>query len=212
MVRRGLCDLLSSEPDIEVVGVLSAIMAGASGYVLRQIRGTDFVDAVRRVAAGQSLLDPAVTQTVLDRVRQSEPRRNGPLGALSDQERRVLELIAEGIDDQPADRRAAVPGREDGEEVRVQPAGQLVPVCAAALVLGVAAPTSALPRSELATRAAQPATGSSPAVSSPPVPSRRSDVAGVPRVQPPPVGQPAAAATRVRELPGRRTATGRFFE
>jgi len=124
MVRRGLCDLLSSEPDIEVVGVLSAIMAGASGYVLRQIRGTDFVDAVRRVAAGQSLLDPAVTQTVLDRVRQSEPRRNGPLGALSDQERRVLELIADGIDDQPADRRAAVPGREDGEEVRVQPAGQ----------------------------------------------------------------------------------------
>ena len=97
MVRRGLCDLLSSEPDIEVVGVLSAIMAGASGYVLRQIRGTDFVDAVRRVAAGQSLLDPAVTQTVLDRVRQSEPRRNGPLGALSDQERRVLELIAEGM-------------------------------------------------------------------------------------------------------------------
>ena len=155
MVRRGLYDLLSGEPDIEVVGeaaladealrripallpdvaildarlpdghgvdvcreirsgypqvnclmftsydddeaLLSAIMAGASGYVLKQIRGTDFVDAVRRVAAGQSLLDPAVTRTVLTRIRQSDPRQNDPLAALSDQERRVLELIAEGM-------------------------------------------------------------------------------------------------------------------
>src|SRR4051794_27008554 len=47
----------------------SAIMAGAAGYVLKQVRGTDFVDTVRRVAAGQSMLDPAVTQQVLDRLR-----------------------------------------------------------------------------------------------------------------------------------------------
>ena len=51
-------------------------MAGASGYVLKQIRGTDLVDAVRRVAAGQSLLDPAVTQRVLERIRNGveQPR------------------------------------------------------------------------------------------------------------------------------------------
>jgi two-component system response regulator DevR len=155
LVRRGLHDLLSGEPDIEVVGeaglaaealrripallpdvaildarlpdghgvdvcrdirsshpevaclmftsydddeaLLAAIMAGASGYVLKQIRGTDFVDAVRRVAAGQSLLDPAVTRTVLARVRQTEHREDDPLAALTDQERRVLELIAEGL-------------------------------------------------------------------------------------------------------------------
>jgi DNA-binding NarL/FixJ family response regulator len=155
LVRRGLHDLLSGEPDIEVVGeaglaaealrripallpdvaildarlpdghgvdvcrdirsshpevaclmftsydddeaLLAAIMAGASGYVLKQIRGTDFVDAVRRVAAGQSLLDPAVTRTVLARVRQTEHREDDPLAALTEQERKVLELIAEGL-------------------------------------------------------------------------------------------------------------------
>ena len=54
----------------------AAIMAGASGYVLKQIRGTDLVDAVRRVAQGQSLLDPAVTQRVLERIRHGveQPR------------------------------------------------------------------------------------------------------------------------------------------
>src|SRR4029079_2609767 len=73
-----------------------ASVAGASGYVLKQIRGTDLVDAVRRVAAGQSLLDPAVTQRVLERIRSGveEPRE---LQNLTEQERRILEYVAEGL-------------------------------------------------------------------------------------------------------------------
>ncbi len=75
--------------------LFAAIMAGASGYVLKDIRGTDLVDGIRRVAAGQSLLDPAVTARVLERLRsgaQEDPR----LKDLTDQERRILEHIAEG--------------------------------------------------------------------------------------------------------------------
>ena len=71
-------------------------MAGAAGYVLKQIRGTDLVDAVRRVAAGQSLLDPAVTARVLERIRSGveQPRE---LKSLTEQERRILEYVAEGL-------------------------------------------------------------------------------------------------------------------
>src|SRR5690606_31770599 len=76
--------------------LFAAIMAGAAGYVLKQIRGTDLVDAVRRVAAGQSLLDPAVTQRVLERIRRGvEPPEE--LRSLTEQERRILEHIAEGL-------------------------------------------------------------------------------------------------------------------
>ena len=66
--------ILTSYEDDEAL--FAAIMAGASGYVLKQIRGTDLVDAVRRVASGQSLLDPAVTARVLDRIRSGieEPK------------------------------------------------------------------------------------------------------------------------------------------
>ena len=66
--------ILTSYEDDEAL--FAAIMAGAAGYVLKQIRGNDLVDAVRRVAAGQSLLDPAVTQRVLERIRHGleEPR------------------------------------------------------------------------------------------------------------------------------------------
>jgi two-component system, NarL family, response regulator DevR len=86
--------ILTSYEDDEAL--FAAIMAGASGYVLKQIRGTDLVDAVRRVAAGQSLLDPAVTQRVLERIRHGveQPRE---LASLTDQERRILEFIAEGL-------------------------------------------------------------------------------------------------------------------
>jgi two-component system, NarL family, response regulator DevR len=86
--------ILTSYEDDEAL--FAAIMAGASGYVLKQIRGTDLVDAVRRVAAGQSLLDPAVTQRVLERIRNGveQPRE---LAGLTDQERRILEFIAEGL-------------------------------------------------------------------------------------------------------------------
>jgi DNA-binding NarL/FixJ family response regulator len=87
------CLMLTSFADDEAL--FAAIMAGAAGYVLKEIRTNDLVDAVRRVAEGQSLLDPAVTRRVLDRLRTGsaeDPR----LAALSPQERRILDLIAEG--------------------------------------------------------------------------------------------------------------------
>ena len=71
-------------------------MAGAAGYVLKQVRGNDLVETVRRVAAGQSTLDPAVTQQVLDRLRQG-PEEDPALAPLTGQERRILELIGEGM-------------------------------------------------------------------------------------------------------------------
>jgi two-component system response regulator DevR len=86
--------ILTSYDDDEAL--FSAIMAGAAGYVLKQVRGNDLVDAVRRVAAGQSLLDPAVTARVLDRLRAG-PEEDKALAPLTDQERRILELIGEGL-------------------------------------------------------------------------------------------------------------------
>ena len=88
------CLMLTSFSDDEAL--FQAIMAGASGYLLKQIKGPDIVDGIRRVAAGQSLLDPAVTTRVLDRLR-TPPAEDARLATLSDQERRVLELIAEGM-------------------------------------------------------------------------------------------------------------------
>jgi two-component system response regulator DevR len=87
--------ILTSYQDDEAL--FSAIMAGAAGYVLKQIRGTDLVDAIRRVAAGQSLLDPAVTQQVLERIRHGADSEPEELKSLTAQERRILELIAEGM-------------------------------------------------------------------------------------------------------------------
>ena len=154
VVRRGVADVLSSDPDITVVGeaknaaeamsrvpalrpdvavldvrlpdgdgvtvcrdlraklpelgvvmltsysddeaLFQAIMAGAAGYLLKQILGQDLVTAVRTVAAGGSLLDPAATSAVLARMRRAtEPA--GPLAGLSEQERTVLDLIGEGL-------------------------------------------------------------------------------------------------------------------
>jgi two-component system response regulator DevR len=86
--------ILTSYEDDEAL--FAAIMAGASGYVLKQVRGNDLVEAVRTVAAGQSLLDPAITQRVLDRIRRG-PDQPAELAALTEQERRILELIAEGL-------------------------------------------------------------------------------------------------------------------
>ena len=71
-------------------------MAGAAGYVLKQIKGTDLVNAVRRVADGQSLLDPAVTARVLERLR-TPPETDERLARLTEQERKILDLIAEGL-------------------------------------------------------------------------------------------------------------------
>jgi two-component system response regulator DevR len=99
-------EIRSADPEIKALiltsyqddeALFSAIMAGAAGYVLKQIRGTDLVDAIRRVAAGQSLLDPAVTQQVLERIRHGGDEQPEELKALTAQERRILELIAEGM-------------------------------------------------------------------------------------------------------------------
>jgi len=154
VVRRGVRDLLESEPDLEVVGEAStaaeaiaripatnpdvavldvrlpdgtgvevcrevrsqspelaclmltsyaddealfeSIVAGAAGYVLKEVRGGELIDSVRRVAAGETLLDPAVTTKVLERLRRG-PEEDARLVGLTDQERRILELLADGL-------------------------------------------------------------------------------------------------------------------
>jgi two-component system response regulator DevR len=88
------CLILTSFSDDEAL--FDAIMAGAAGYLLKQIKGTDLVDAVKRVAAGQSLLDPEVTARVLERLR-TPPAEDERLARLSEQERKILDLIAEGL-------------------------------------------------------------------------------------------------------------------
>ena len=88
------CLMLTSFADDDAL--FDAIMAGASGYVLKQIRGTDLVGAVRTVASGQSLLDPRTTAAVLERMRTTAERK-GPVAELSEQERTVLALIGEGL-------------------------------------------------------------------------------------------------------------------
>ncbi len=88
------CLMLTSFSDDEAL--FQAIMAGASGYLLKQIKGPDIVDAIERVAKGQSLLDPAVTARVLERLR-TPPEEDERLASLTGQERKVLALIAEGL-------------------------------------------------------------------------------------------------------------------
>lgn len=87
------CVMLTSFSDDEAL--IGAILAGASGYVLKQVRGIDLADGIRRVARGESLLDPIATQKVFDRLRN--PVVDDPLAALTAQERRILDLIAEGM-------------------------------------------------------------------------------------------------------------------
>ncbi len=84
--------MLTSYSDEEAV--MGSIMAGASGYLLKEIRSQEIVDAIRRVGAGQSLLDPAVTASVLERVRRG--KEEDVLAQLTEQEHRILELIADG--------------------------------------------------------------------------------------------------------------------
>jgi two-component system response regulator DevR len=154
IVRRGIANLLSSEPDIEIVGeagtasealaripaarpdiavldarlpdgsgidvcrdirsshpaircliltsyddndaVFAAVMAGASGYLLKEVRGASLVDAIRQVAAGRSLLDPSVTERLLDKLRQPA-EVDHRLSALTEREREILDLIADGL-------------------------------------------------------------------------------------------------------------------
>ncbi len=86
--------ILTSYDDDEAL--FAAILAGASGYVLKQVSSNDLIDTVRRVAAGQSLIDPALTARVLDRVRDGAPQAS-ELADLTDREREILSLIAEGM-------------------------------------------------------------------------------------------------------------------
>jgi DNA-binding NarL/FixJ family response regulator len=77
--------------------LFDAVMAGAVGYVLKQIRGNDLVDGIRTVASGRSLLDPQTTARVLERMRAAANRRDEPLAALTEPEHAVLALIGAGL-------------------------------------------------------------------------------------------------------------------
>lgn len=88
------CVILTSYSDDEAL--FSAIMAGASAYLLKQVKGRDLADGIRRVGAGESLLDPMLTRRVMERLRGSPDDDEGPTG-LTPQERRVFDLIAEGL-------------------------------------------------------------------------------------------------------------------
>ena len=96
-------EIRDENPDIKVLmltsysdeeAVMGSIMAGASGYLLKEIRSQEIVDAIRLVGTGQSLLDPAVTASVLERVRRG--KEEDVLAQLTEQEQKILELIAEG--------------------------------------------------------------------------------------------------------------------
>jgi two-component system, NarL family, response regulator DevR len=91
---RTACLMLTSFADDEAL--FHAILAGAAGYVLKQIRSSDLVTAVRRVAAGDQLLDPSVTARVLERLRRGPPE-DELIARLSGRERQVLALLAEGL-------------------------------------------------------------------------------------------------------------------
>ncbi len=88
------CLILTSFDDDEAL--FSAVMAGAAGYLLKEIRGSSLVDAIRQVAAGRSLMDPKVTGRLLARLRDGEPH-DKRIEALTDRERDILTLIAEGM-------------------------------------------------------------------------------------------------------------------
>lgn len=86
--------MLTSYADDEAV--FASIMAGAVGYLLKQTRGQTLADAIEQVMRGESLLDPAVTQRVLEQVRSSGTRKDDELSLLSEQEQKILDLIALG--------------------------------------------------------------------------------------------------------------------
>jgi two-component system response regulator DevR len=88
------CLILTSYDDQDAI--FAAVMAGASGYLLKEIRGTRLLDAIREVAAGKSLLDPSVTERLLTRLRSGAPE-DARLASLTDREREILGLIADGL-------------------------------------------------------------------------------------------------------------------
>ncbi len=88
-----VCLMLTSFAENEAL--FEAIMAGAAGFVLKQVKGSDLIDSVRKVARGESLLDPRTTQRVLERIRRA-PEEDERLKGLTPQEKRILSLLAEG--------------------------------------------------------------------------------------------------------------------
>lgn len=98
-------DIRDRFPDVKVLmltsfadeeALMSAILAGAAGYVLKRVKGTDLVDSIRRVGSGESLLDPEMTDKLFERLR-SGPRTDPLLSKLSDQEREIVHHIADGM-------------------------------------------------------------------------------------------------------------------
>ncbi len=98
-------EIREEEPSVKVImltsyadeeAVIASILAGASGYLLKQTRGQALADAIATVARGESLLDPAVTTKVMERVRTGTGREDDELAQLSEQEQKILTLIAEG--------------------------------------------------------------------------------------------------------------------
>jgi DNA-binding NarL/FixJ family response regulator len=88
------CLMLTSYADDDAL--FDAIMAGASGFVLKQVLGLDLLDAIRTVGVGGSLLDPKTTAALMNRIRREREEQN-PLNALTEQERAVFDLIGEGL-------------------------------------------------------------------------------------------------------------------
>ena len=88
------CLILTSYDDQDAV--LAAVLAGASGYVLKEVKTTDLVDSIRQAALGRTLIDPAMIAKVMDRVREGSPT-DARLAALTEREREVLDLVAEGM-------------------------------------------------------------------------------------------------------------------
>jgi DNA-binding NarL/FixJ family response regulator len=89
------CLMLTSYADDEAL--FEAIMAGASGYLLKQIEGNRLIEAVQRLAAGESLLDPALTAAVLERLRRGSEAEDPRYSSLSPQEKRILDYVAQGM-------------------------------------------------------------------------------------------------------------------
>ena len=89
------CLMLTSFSDDEAL--VDSIVAGAAGYVLKQVRGNELIDGIRRVARGESLLDPAATTRVLERLRRGATDEDERVASLTGQESRILELLAEGL-------------------------------------------------------------------------------------------------------------------
>ena len=137
------CLMLTSFADDEAV--FSAILAGAAGYVLKQVRGTDLVDAVRRVGRGESILDPVVDRQSPAAVT---PATRAGRACRSHETRTADPRPHCRGDDQPTDRRAALLGGEDGEELRVELAREVghEPACGSGRLRRPAVGAASTPR------------------------------------------------------------------